>query len=61
MSKAKAKKALLGGSGGDTKRVRCYCENEFQDKIYGHMKRIANRTARDGIYRCTVCGKDVTI
>lgn len=44
-----------------TKVLSCYCESEFQDKRYGKTKRVCNTTARDGVYRCTVCGKDVNI
>lgn len=39
-----------------TVRVKCSCANEFQDKTYGKGTRIANRTAKEGEARCTVCG-----
>ena len=42
-----------------TRILPCYSESKFQDDMYGKMKRLCNTTARDGVYRCTVCGKDV--
>lgn len=31
----------------------------FQDQTYGNKMRVMNPTAKNGGYRCTVCGKDV--
>lgn len=39
------------------KIIKCYCQNEFQDKKYGKNKRVANSTMKDGQHRYTVCGK----
>jgi adenine C2-methylase RlmN of 23S rRNA A2503 and tRNA A37 len=39
-----------------TVKVKCKCENAFQDKTYGKGVRVANRTAK-GEARCTVCGQ----
>lgn len=60
MSKKKMKK-LQEGPKTSIKVLKCYCTSEFQDKRYGKMKRLCNITARDGVYRCTVCGKDVIV
>jgi hypothetical protein len=35
--------------------LSCSCSSEFQDKRYGHGKRVHNEMAKDGA-RCTVCG-----
>ena len=40
-----------------TKVMKCYCESKFQDKEYGKGNRVYNEVAKDGNYRCTVCGK----
>jgi hypothetical protein len=58
MSKKKMAK-LNQAPQSSTKVFKCYCESEFQDDKYGKGKRLCNLTARDGIARCTVCGKDV--
>jgi len=41
-----------------TKIIPCTCENEYQDEVYGHGKRVANRggTSSHWHYICTVCG-----
>ena len=42
-----------------TKKIRCTCKNEYQDKKYGEGIRIHNSLLdyqKDG-YRCTVCSK----
>jgi hypothetical protein len=59
MAKLKKSKGL-NSSSRSLKILSCFCENEFQDNNYGSRKRVCNMTSRDGIYRCTVCGKDVT-
>lgn len=44
----------------------CFCQHAFQDRKYGHMKRVMNARPNKGgkdaktIYRCTVCGKEDT-
>lgn len=41
--------------------IKCTCENEFQDSMYGKGNRIAN-ICRGGDYgRCTVCVKEKAI
>lgn len=35
------------------------CEHEYQDKKFGKNMRAMNPTAKDGVYRCTVCGNEV--
>jgi len=40
------------------KRKAIECESKFQDKLYGKGKRIHNKMAKEGYWRCTVCGKD---
>ena len=35
----------------------CTCSHEFQDKLYGKGRRVANVTA-NGKSRCTVCGRE---
>ena len=39
----------------------CSCNHEYQDKKYGHKKRVHNKTAKDNECRCTVCGTVRTI
>jgi len=36
----------------------CYCDHEYQDKVYGKGKRVMNKKAEGKGWRCTVCGKD---
>jgi len=40
-----------------TKVMKCFCESKFQDKEHGKGNRVYNEAAKDGNYRCTVCGK----
>lgn len=35
--------------------IKCSCEHEFQDKIYGRGNRVST-PMRNGQLRCTVCG-----
>ena len=35
---------------------KCTCNHDFQDKRYGKAKRVMNKCAKPGEYRCTVCG-----
>lgn len=41
------------------KQIKCTCQNEYQDKKYGFMQRVANRIdkARNA-FRCTVCNRE---
>ncbi len=45
-----------------TKRMKCYCKSEYQDKVLGKQKRVFNKTLKTNgtkpVYRCTVCGKE---
>ena len=44
-----------------TKVISCTCQHEYQDKVYGKNKRLANKTQKGNqkdTYRCTVCGKE---
>jgi len=48
----------------NTKKIKCTCTNDFQDRFYGKGIRIANKTQKskgttDKYYRCTVCLKEV--
>lgn len=36
---------------------KCKCESEFQDMTYGKNKRLFNKTIKDNIWRCSVCGE----
>ena len=36
------------------------CSPHTQDAIYGPNIRVCNRTEKEGVYRCTVCDKEVT-
>lgn len=40
-----------------TKRLKCSCKNEYQDRLYGKGRRVHNPCQRlNGIgYRCTTC------
>ena len=40
-----------------TKKIKCNCENEYQDKKYGPGIRVHNQTEKNDkkVYRCTVC------
>lgn len=47
---------------GSTKVVSCpTCRPHAQDKMHGDKKRVANKTNKEGGYRCTVCGQDITV
>jgi predicted SprT family Zn-dependent metalloprotease len=48
--------------GPTTKIITCTCENKGQDEMYGKHRRVGNQTKKgDGsLYRCTVCGKELT-
>lgn len=47
-----------------TKRLRCTCKHEYQDRRYGPQVRVHNKmvTPKDhpDQYRCTVCGEERT-
>ena len=34
----------------------CGCQHKYQDERYGKGRRLFNKTAKEGVYRCTVCG-----
>ena len=36
----------------------CTCESAYQDKIYGKMMRLFNVMKKDGMYRCSICGRE---
>jgi hypothetical protein len=36
-------------------KLKCDCENEFQDKLYGPQIRV-HTTDKKGNHHCTVCG-----
>jgi len=38
----------------------CTCKHAYQDKAYGHRRRIFNSLKADGKFRCTVCGDTKT-
>lgn len=46
-----------------SKIVKCTCQNEYQDKVYGKGNRVANPVDKSKVngkvqhYRCTVCKK----
>ncbi len=51
-----------------TRNIACTCKHEFQDKVYGLGRRLANlvtKTLKSASnqcdYRCTVCGKSHTV
>lgn len=44
---------------GPTKIINCSCKHEFQDKIYGRGKRVANYCRAKNVYKCTVCRTDI--
>lgn len=51
-----------------TRNIACNCKHEFQDKVYGIGRRLANlvtktlkSTSNQCDYRCTVCGKAHTV
>lgn len=42
-----------------SKKSKCHCDHEYQDKLYGKKVRIFNRCVKNGKdngWRCTVCG-----
>lgn len=42
--------------------MRCNCESEFQDQLYGKGIRVFNEKISNNKvngYRCTVCGKEI--
>lgn len=47
----------MAGTASGTTLVTCNCKSEFQDKIYGPNKRVANNTSKESAI-CTVCGKE---
>lgn len=44
-----------------TRIVRCTCDNQYQDSVYGKNMRVANSCASNNAsvknFRCTVCLK----
>jgi hypothetical protein len=38
--------------------LKCDCRNSFMDKMYGVGMRVMNKTAKERMYRCTVCLKE---
>jgi len=45
--------------GNTTCIMKCTCEHEYQDGLYGNRMRLHNRTGKTGStrgWRCTVCG-----
>lgn len=45
--------------------MQCSCHNEFQDRLYGHGRRVHNmkKEVPKGVsqpYRCTSCGRENT-
>lgn len=47
-----------------TKVLKCNCEHEFQDSIYGNHMRLFNERIANGKnngWRCTVCGKEAKV
>lgn len=40
-----------------TKIVTCSCEHEYQDRIHGKNRRVANWAKKKVAHICTVCGK----
>ena len=38
-----------------TRIINCSCKSVWQDKRYGHGRRLGNKATKDGGYRCTVC------
>jgi len=36
------------------------CRSEFQDQRYGHGNRVMNKCKVAGVWRCTVCGREVS-
>ncbi len=40
-----------------TKIIKCDCQHEDQDKMYGKGNRVHNET-RGGKWRCTICKKE---
>jgi hypothetical protein len=46
-----------------TKVIKCTCESEYQDRVYGTNNRLGNKTDKSSnkdrqTYRCTVCKKE---
>ena len=49
-----------------TKELRCVCNSEFQDKLYGKGVRVCNccgdnKGGKVNTYRCTVCGREIKL
>lgn len=47
----------------DTKILKCSCESEFQDKLYGNHMRVHNHAPSKGSnktrYRCATCKLEI--
>jgi len=41
-----------------TKIVKCNCVSEYQDGVHGNGNRLHNFAAKNGSWRCTVCGNE---
>ena len=39
----------------------CTCHHDWQDKEYGKNRRVCNQMNKKDTYRCTVCGKEISI
>lgn len=45
-----------------TRVMRCNCQHEFQDEVYGPGMRLFNEKVSGNKvngYKCTVCGKEI--
>ena len=40
------------------KIIKCNCESKYQDTTYGIKNRLHNFAAKNGSWRCTVCGNE---
>lgn len=43
------------------KILKCSCEHEGQDAMYGKFNRVFNKMEATDKYRCTVCGKEIKL
>lgn len=42
--------------------LKCSCQHEFQDSLYGKGNRLCNPCKKqEHLFRCTVCKKEITV
>jgi hypothetical protein len=57
-------KTVVSKEAWNPRILKCTCNHQYQDDIYGEKMRIFNRgvtNSSDKLFRCTVCSKEIII